>query len=302
MSEVNGQTFPAKLGQLGRTLCRKLREFLAAIRRGLIRFGRFMKRSWKKFLRRFTKWIDPKLEPYRIHRSPSSAPQTTPNPPSRPESTASPSSRSETATMPAPKFEKIPTSPMDFSNNHPRDFETPETRTDLLTIIGSAPFGVLSKRERETITNLLELPDRKIQDLILPKSKIVYVAEDEVLGPLTLDRLYRSGLAHFPVTNSKGDIIGILHTAHLNSLEIRDTSRADQLLDPNLFYIRTDYTLAQALDAFLRTSSQLLIVVDHYGRVSGLLAFRDFCQAVFGQAPDDFDRDNDRLAVAKRRE
>lgn len=301
MSEVNGQTFPAKLGQLGRMLCQKLRDFFTMIRHALIRFGRFLKRSWKKFLRRFAKWIDPKLEPYRIHRSPSSTSQTTPNSPSRPEPATNLSFHSE-ATSPT-KIKQSSTSPSPASRSHHlHEFETPATRADLLTIIGSVPFGVLSKRERETITNLLELPDRKIQDIILPKSKIVYVAEDEVLGPLTLDRLYRSGLAHFPVTNSTGDIIGILHTAHLNSLEIRETSRADQLLDPNLFYIRTDYTFTQALDAFLRTSSQLLIVVDHYGRVSGLLTFCDFCQVVFGQAPDDFDRDNDRLAVAKRRE
>lgn len=285
MSEVNSQTFLTKANQLGQGLYQKFRQALQAVGRGLHKFAQLLRRNWRKFLRHFTKWIDPKLEPYRVHRSNTANVEHPPSPTAQ-HATVKPHFSQKSSASAAPSA---------------TNFETPKTRDDLFTIIGSVPFGILSKRERETITNLLDLPNRTIAEIILPKSQIVYVKDAEILGPLTLDRLYRSGLDHFPVVNHKEELIGILHTAQLNNLEVRESSRADQLADPNIFYVRSDYTFSQTLDTFLRTSSQLLIVVDHYGKIIGLLSFRNFCQAIFGQSQDDFDRDGDRIAVAKRR-
>lgn len=300
MSEVDGKTFSKKIGAAVRRFQRTLLRLLESIKIHLAKFARHLKRSWKKFLRHFTKWIDPKLEPYRTHRDSAqySLIKTASSPtelsasddPDVEKDAISASTERERSSYPEQK-------PNTEISSH---FEVPSSRADLFTIIGSTPFGILTKRERETITNVLSLPDHTIEEIMLPKSKVVYVQADEVLGPLTLDRLYRSGLAYFPVVDSKGRIIGTLHTAQLNSLEIREATRADQMLNPNIYYARLDYTLAQALDAFLRTSSQILIIVDHYGNIVGMLTFDEFCRAVFGQVQDGFDRDDDRLAVAKR--
>ncbi len=164
------------------------------------------------------------------------------------------------------------------------------------------PKSVLSARERAVIATAMAFPQRKVQDIMLPKTEIIYVAEDEVLGPLTLDRLYRSGFSHFPVINQRKEIIGLLHTDALNSLEIRETSRAREILDKNVCYLRDDYTLYEALAAFYRTNCQYFLVVDPFERIVGLLTYQMLTELLLGEAPqDDFDRDRDRAAVARRR-
>ena len=124
----------------------------------------------------------------------------------------------------------------------------------------------------------------------------------EVLGPLTLDRLYHSGYQHFPVINDSRRIIGLIHTTALNSLEIKETSRAIDILDPKVYYLREDYTLNQALAAFLRTNCYFFLVIDRFERIVGMLTYQMIIDYLLGETPsDNFDRDADRLAVAKRK-
>lgn len=281
------RTFADKARQLAQKflqICQKVIKFIA---KALKNFGAFLKRSWKKFLRRFTKWIDPKLEPYRAH--PRTSPQPITNPDELKAPTFGPAADHHDQSSIQP-----PVTPLD---------DAPKTRADIFEILAQAPHSIFSQRERNMIINLLGLPDVKVSDLMLPANKIVYVDADEVLGPLTLDRLYRTGLSHFPVKDTKGDLIGCVHTTHFNNLEIRQSSRVSDILDPGLYYVRDDYSLEQTLNTFLRTNAFFLLATDRYGKVAGLITFNDFMRYLFGtNTKDFFDRDDDRLAVASRRE
>ncbi len=178
----------------------------------------------------------------------------------------------------------------------------PQTLEEFLTMIKAMPKNALTARERGVIATVMTFPGRKVAEVMLPKEEITYVKEDEVLGPLTLDRLYRSGFAHFPVIDNRREIIGLLHTTALNSLEIRETSRASEILDRNVCYLRDDYTLYQALAAFYRTNCYFFLVVDPFERIVGMLTYQTLADLLLGEAPkDDFDRDNDRAAVARRK-
>ncbi|MBQ9019761.1 CBS domain-containing protein, partial [Candidatus Saccharibacteria bacterium] len=134
-----------------------------------------------------------------------------------------------------------------------------------------------------------------------PRSDITFVSQDEVLGPLVLDKLYKSGYAHFPVVDARRHVIGLLHTEALNSLEIRETDVAKNFLDPNVYYVRADYSLEQVLAAFLRTNCYFFLVIDKTARLVGMLTYEMLTDYLLGgEIVDDFDRDNDRQAVAQR--
>lgn len=182
------------------------------------------------------------------------------------------------------------------------EIDIPTTRAEILAVIESAPYVVFSKDERHLMEAVLTLKERPVREIMLKKDKIVYVESKELLGPVALDRLYRSKLLHFPVKNAKGEVIGAIHTASLNSLEVKESFRAGEILDPNVYYIREDYTLAEALDTFLRNSCYFCLVVNNYGKTVGMVTLDDLVRVIFGELKiDDFKRDDDPLAVAKRR-
>lgn len=182
------------------------------------------------------------------------------------------------------------------------EIDTPTSKAEILAIIKGAPYKILSKDDRRLMEGILTLKERPVRELMIPKEKIIYVGRDELLGPLVLDRLYQSKMLHFPVKNTKGEIIGAIHTSSLNSLEVKESFRAGEILDPNVYYIREDYTMMEALDTFLRNECYFCLVVNNYGKVVGMVNFDALAQEIFGVMQiDDFWRDDDPLAVAKRR-
>ncbi len=182
------------------------------------------------------------------------------------------------------------------------EIDVPTSKAEILAVIESASYKVFPKDERRLVEAVLTLKERPVREIMVPKDKIVYVNSNELLGPLVLDQLYRSKLLHFPVKNAKNEVVGAIHTASLNSLEVKESFRAGEILDPNIYYIRDDYTMADALDTFLRNGCHFCLVVNNYGKVVGMVNFSDLTMEIFGDLKiDDFQRDDDSLAVAKRR-
>ena len=179
---------------------------------------------------------------------------------------------------------------------------TPKDLKQLISVLKRTPKSILSDEQREIIAAAMSFDDRMVNEIMMPEHQITYVSEKEVLGPLTLDKLYKSGFSHFPVTNTKKEIIGILHTDALNSLEIKDTDIAKNFLDPKVYYVRNDYTLKQALAAFLRTNCYFFLVVNHDGHIVGLLTYEMLAKFLLGgkEPTDDFDRDDDKYSVSHR--
>ena len=177
----------------------------------------------------------------------------------------------------------------------------PETEEDLVWVLKKVPKNVLSEADREKIMMAMTFSDKKVRDIMLPRGEITFVHINDFMGPLTLDKLYKSGFSHFPVLDTKGGIAGIIHTKLLNSLEVKDTDRAASFLDEKVYYMRENYTLSEALSAFLRTSSYFFMVVNSDGQVVGLLTLKMLIKRMLGELPeDDFDNDDDAMAVAKR--
>lgn len=254
-------------------------NLLTQIGSALHRFGKNLAKTLRKFkkhsLTKFTKWIDPKLAPYRKAATPTKAP--------------------------AAVAKTIADTPMSSPKTEPA-LRAPQTVEEFFEILKQTPRSVLSQRERHVIAAIMKFPEVRVSDLMLPESAITYVRATEILGPLTLDRLYRSGFQHFPVIDHNHKIIGLVHTTALNSLEVKQTSRAHEILDPKVYYLRDDYTLNQALAAFLRTNCYFFLVIDKYERIIGMLTYQMLVDYLLGETPsDDFTRDSDRLAVAKRR-
>ena len=140
-----------------------------------------------------------------------------------------------------------------------------------------------------------------VSDIMLEKPAITFVKETDFLGPLMLDRLYKSGFSHFPVVDGAGKIVGTLSTESLNSLKIKEADRAFKYVDPRVFYLRADYSLERAFAAFLRTNSYFFIVINKSDEVVGLLTVEMLISFLLAHTPrDQFDADSSRTAVLSR--
>ena len=177
----------------------------------------------------------------------------------------------------------------------------PKTIEDFIGVLKRTPKTVLNLEQRSISSAAMSFSDRPVKSIMLPKSEVTFVYEHDFLGPLMLDKLYRSGFSHFPVLDREQHIVGILHTESLNSLEIKKTDRASKYYEKSVYFIRADYSLEQAFAAFLRTGSQFLIVIDKSEELVGILTLEMLAEHLLGHVPkDDFDNDSSSYSVAKR--
>ncbi len=164
--------------------------------------------------------------------------------------------------------------------------------------------GVLSDDEKKVIIHSLTFDTRLVKDVMTPRSMVRTLKKTEMLGPLVLDDLHKSGHSRFPVIN--GDIDHVVGTLYLRDVLTLDTSRkhtstAETAMDKKVFYIKEDQSLAHALSAFLKTHHHLFIVVNEFRETVGILSLEDTMEALLGRKIiDEFDAHEDLRAVAAR--
>ena len=174
------------------------------------------------FMRKFVKWLDPKLDKFRAKKSPSKP----------------------------PKY-------------------TPKTLEDFIDVLRRTPKSILSDKDRSRIAAVMSFDDKKVSDLMVEKDKMIFVNHKEILGPLTLDKLYKSGFTNFPVVDNGGKVKGIIHTEALNALEIKKTDRAEKYLTKEFYYLHMGDSLAFAVEEIERLGSHYFLVLDDKDTLAG---------------------------------
>lgn len=174
---------------------------------------------------------------------------------------------------------------------------------ELLHLVQTAGT-VLSADEKALIVSGMTFNTRRVSDVMTPRSVIDSVKRSEILGPLVLDDLHKTGHSRFPVIHGDIDhVVGILHVRDLLTLDTarKHTAKVETAMEPKVFYIHEDQTLGHALSAFLKTHHHLFIVVNQYRETVGLLTLEDVMEVLLGRKiVDEFDAHDDLRLVAAR--
>lgn len=187
----------------------------------------------------------------------------------------------------------------------PTDYEIPdkriESREELQYLISNSE-DVLTTDVRSLIVHGLSFGDVKVDSIMTPRSMIACIRKNDLLGPLMLNELHKTGHSRLPVIDEDIDhVVGILHISSLLSLDIKSSPTAERAMVPKVYYIREDQTLRHALAAFLRTRHHLFVVINQFRETVGLLSLEDVIEALIGQKiVDEFDKHDDLRAVALR--
>lgn len=162
--------------------------------------------------------------------------------------------------------------------------------------------GILKEDEKKLLLNGLDFGNKLVETAMTPRGVIETVKKSDVVGPLLLDELHRTGHSRFPVIDTSLDhIVGILHIRELLTLNDKKTLTANDVMDNKVFYINQEQSLEHALAAFIKTHRQLFVVVNGYRETVGLLTLEDCIEALVGRKiVDQFDVYDDLRVVAER--
>ena len=146
---------------------------------------------------------------------------------------------------------------------------TPNNLADFIDLLKRTPRNILSSQDRSRIAAIMNFDNRTVANLMIPKNQMIFVDKKEILGPLILDKLYKSGFTNFPVTSGAGKIEGIIHTEALNALEIKKTDRAEKYIDKTVRYLHLHDSLKFAVEEIERTNCYFFLVLNDSEEIVG---------------------------------
>lgn len=184
---------------------------------------------------------------------------------------------------------------------HTRVYE----KEDLLEIIksqGHQHDNRIAEAELKAAAGSLTFGDKEVSSVMTPRRVVKMVASTDSIGPLLMDELHASGFSRFPVVkelskSANPEIVGMLYLHDLVGYVRK--GRVRDVMKKKVHFINEAQTLKDALSAFLKTENHLLVVVNNFEEITGVITMEDVIEQILGEKiTDEFDRYDDMRAVA----
>lgn len=157
------------------------------------------------------------------------------------------------------------------------------SREELMHTIDQAGAH-LTDSERHLLLHGLTFEQRTVREVMTPIDRLVTIDRHELLGPLVLNDLHKTGRHFFPVTNgSAGQIMGILGIDGYLTLDNKRSLTAEKAMTPHVVYVRDTASLRAAIKLFLQSHQHLLVVEDDQGDAVGVVTLHDCLGQLFGR-------------------
>jgi len=180
-------------------------------------------------------------------------------------------------------------------------------KRDLLELLGSQHKqrdNRVAESDLRIAYNALTFGDKTVGKIMTPRRQVKMVGSNETIGPMLMDELHKSGFSRFPVVKDSTKVASpqIIGTLYLNNLiGYEGNGKVKDLARPEVYFINEDSTLHLALSAFLKTHHHLLIVVNSFEEMVGVITLEDVLEQILGKRiADEFDSYDSLRAVAAR--
>jgi putative hemolysin len=164
-----------------------------------------------------------------------------------------------------------------------------EIRASLREGVGA---GVIERQEHRMVHNVLALDDRQVASLMVPRSDIAWL---DAAWPLSqaLQQARQSGHSWYPVCRAGlDDVQGVIALAQLLALDEAGGREQDWARDAlQAVYVPETLSALELLEQFRIRAMRLVLVVDEYGVVQGLLTPLDLLEAITGELSADVPED-----------
>jgi putative hemolysin len=152
--------------------------------------------------------------------------------------------------------------------------------------------GVLEAEEEQMINAVIELGDRRLHEVMIPRIAITALPATATLEE-AIDKVVDEGHSRVPVFEETIDeVVGILYAKdQLPFLKTSSASRRPpirELLRTPVF-VPESMTIDDLLHEFQRRKVHIAIVLDEYGGTAGLVTIEDLLEEIVGEIQDEYD-------------
>jgi len=151
--------------------------------------------------------------------------------------------------------------------------------------------GDLTAIERKMLRNLLHFSEHRVDDVMVPRSEIIAVADDASFADI-IAIFSKHGHSRLPVYQGTLDkIIGMIHIKDIFALLAEERERPDSLKpfirQPR--YVPESMSVLALLSEMRNTRTHLAIILDEYSGTEGIVTIEDLVEEIVGEIEDEHD-------------
>jgi putative hemolysin len=151
--------------------------------------------------------------------------------------------------------------------------------------------GVLEAEEEQMINAVIELGERRLHEVMVPRIAIVALPASATLEE-TIDKVVDEGHSRIPVyEESIDEVVGILYAKDLLPF-LKSSSGPRPALRSLLrapVFVPESMSIDDLLHEFQRRKVHIAIVLDEYGGTAGLVTIEDLLEEIVGEIQDEYD-------------
>jgi putative hemolysin len=162
--------------------------------------------------------------------------------------------------------------------------EPPVTEEEIQLLIDQGTqAGVFEEAEQDMVQGVFSLGEQRVYSLMTPRTEIVWLDIENSIEEIRT-KIAENEVSRFPVRQDTLDVIlGIVKARDLLLASLSgEEIKLKQLLKP-AFYIPETMSAARALEVLKEKGTEMLLVIDEFGGLQGLLTVNDIIEEIVGQ-------------------
>ena len=151
----------------------------------------------------------------------------------------------------------------------------------------------INEDERLLLANILELRDRTVHDVMVPRADIVAIESETALSVI-IDVITGEGHSRLPVYGeSLDDSIGFVHAKDVLAWRGAEADFSPSRILRRVLFVAPSMQVLELLLEMRVKRAHMALVVDEYGGVDGLVTIEDLVEEIVGEIEDEHDQNDE---------
>ncbi len=153
---------------------------------------------------------------------------------------------------------------------------------------------VIEPAEREMIHSVFEFGDTVVREVMVPRPDMVCLEANTVLKD-ALDIMLQSPFSRMPVIDGEIDnVVGTIYLKDLVKKSRNGSKKAKTAKDiaRETHFVPESKKVTELLREMREKKTHMMVVVDEYGQVAGLVTLEDLLEELVGEIADEYDRED----------
>lgn len=162
----------------------------------------------------------------------------------------------------------------------------PVTPDELKVLIQEgADAGIFDKTERDIMTNVFRLAERRTSAIMTPRTDIAYLDANDPPDVIRA-KILEEPHAFYPIVETHLDhVMGVLSAKDIMARVLAGEDIEPTTLMHRALIVPESISILQMLDSFRQNPAQIAFIADEYGSILGIVTQNSVVEAIVGEMP-----------------